>query len=110
MMGAEYIMPIGSNLGLTIAADVIYSAEYFTSLTLDPATIQDAYTKINARVALGGQDQQWEVALVGRNLTDETVVSYSGDTPLARNLFGARSNYGFVDMPLGLALEVSYQF
>lgn len=79
-------------------------------MTLDPATIQDSYTKLNARVALSGIDRNWELALVGRNLTDETVVGYTGDTPLARNLFGARSYYGFVDPPLGVALEASYRF
>ncbi len=110
VLGATYSLPLGNSLNLTFAADVLYSAKYLTSLTLDPATEQDAYTKVNARVALGGVNQQWEIAVVGRNLTDETVVSYSGDTPLARNLFGARSYYGFVDMPRGVALEVSYQF
>ena len=48
--------------------------------------------------------------LIGRNLTDETVVGYSGDTPLSNRLFGARSYYGFVDPPLGVALEASYRF
>jgi len=110
VVGAQYGIPVGSNLRLTIGADVVYSAEFLTSLTLDPATKQDAFTKVNARVALGGETQQWEVALIGRNLTDETVVGYSGDTPLARNLFGARSYYGFVDPPRGVALEASYRF
>jgi iron complex outermembrane recepter protein len=110
VVGATYSLPLGNSLNLSFAADVMYSASYLTSLTLDPRTEQDAYTKLNARVSLGGVNQQWEVALIGRNLTDETVVGYSGDTPLARNLFGARSYYGFVDMPRGVAVEVSYQF
>ena len=109
VIGGEYGIPVGG-LNLTIGADVVFSSSYITSLTLDPATIQDSYTKLNARVALSGIDRNWELALVGRNLTDETVVGYTGDTPLARNLFGARSYYGFVDPPLGVALEASYRF
>ena len=110
VVGAQYSIPLGSSLHLTLAADVIYSSEFLTSLTLDPATKQDAFTKVNARVAVGGESQQWEVALIGRNLTDETVVGYSGDTPLSNRLFGARSYYGFVDPPRGVALEASYKF
>jgi iron complex outermembrane recepter protein len=110
VIGAQYGMAVGSNLRLTFGADVVYSSEFLTSLTLDPATQQDAFTKINARIALGGESQQWEVALIGRNLTDETVVGYSGDTPLSNRLFGARSYYGFVDPPLGVAFEASYRF
>ena len=110
MVGAEYGVSIGSNLRLTFGADIVYSAKFLTSLTLDPATEQDAFTKVNARIALSGDTQEWEVALVGRNLTDETVVGYSGDTPLASRLFGARSYYGFVDPPRGVALEASYRF
>jgi outer membrane receptor protein involved in Fe transport len=111
VVGAEYGMAVGDAMRLTFAADLTYSSKYLTSLTLDPATEQDAYTKLNARVALsGGADQQWEVALLGRNLTDETVVGYSGDTPLAKNLFTARSYYGIVDPPRAIALEASYKF
>ncbi len=51
-----------------------------------------------------------KLALVGRNLTDETVVSYAGDTPLANRLFRARSYYGFVDQPMGIALEARLKF
>ena len=110
VVGAEYGVSIGSKLRLTFGADVVYSAKFLTSLTLDPATEQDAFTKVNARVALAGESQQWEVALIGRNLTDATVVGYSGDTPLASRLFGARSYYGFVDPPRGIALEAGYRF
>lgn len=110
VLGAAYSMSLGQSLDLTLAADLTYSDDYITSLTLDPATIQDAYTKLNARIALGGVENEWEIALVGRNLTDETVVGYSGDTPLSSRLFGARSYYGFVDMPRGIAVEASYRF
>jgi outer membrane receptor protein involved in Fe transport len=110
VVGGEYLMPIGDSLNLTLGADVVYSSKFLTSLTLDPATEQEAYTKVNARIALGGVENQWEVAVVGRNLTDETVVGYSGDTPLSSRLFGARSYYGFVDMPRGIAVEGSYRF
>ncbi len=110
VLSANYSWPISNNLRLTTAADLTYSSEFLQSLTLDPAATQDAFYKVNARIALADVDGRWEVALVGRNLTDETTVSYAGDTPLASRLFSARSYYGFTDPPLGLALEGLIRF
>jgi iron complex outermembrane recepter protein len=109
VVSAEYDWHIGS-LKLATTADVVYSAKYLQSLTLDPANTQAAYTKVNARVSLGNDDRSWELALVGKNLTDKTTVSYAGDTPLAAALFNARSYYGFVDVPRSIALEGSFRF
>ena len=71
---------------------------------------QDAYAKLNARLALGAQSGRWELAFIGRNLTDEKTISYSGDTPLAGSTFFARSYYGFTDPPRTLALEAMFRF
>jgi outer membrane receptor protein involved in Fe transport len=110
VVSADYAWPIGDRLLLTTTADLVYSDDYLTSLTLDPATTRDSFTKINARIALGSAENHWELALVGRNLTDETTISYSGDTPLASRLFRARSYYGFVDSPRSIAIEGTVRF
>jgi hypothetical protein len=47
---------------------------------------QPAYTRPDARLSPGSQDRRCQVALVGRNLTDETVVTFGGDAPLAGTL------------------------
>jgi outer membrane receptor protein involved in Fe transport len=110
VFGAEYRWLVGDGLKVNAAADLVYSSKYLQSLTLDPNTTQDAYTKLNARVSFGDAEDRWEVAVVARNLTDKTTVSYAGDTPLAARLFSARSYYGFVDMPRSVAVEASLKF
>ncbi len=110
VVSLDYHWPLSATLQMRSGVDVLHSSDYLTSLTLDPASTQSQYTKLNARLALGDADRRWEVALVGRNLTDKTVVSYSGDTPLSQRLFGARSYYGFVDPPRSLAIEASLRF
>jgi iron complex outermembrane receptor protein len=54
----------------------------------------------------------WEVALVGRNLTDETVINYGGNTPLAGTLTQGTGNsyYGFVQAPTSVGLQAVYRF
>jgi outer membrane receptor protein involved in Fe transport len=109
VLSAEYTWPIGE-LELSAGVDAAYSADYLTSLTLDPNSKQDAYTKVNARLALAGADKKWELALIARNITDEKVVSYSGEAPLSGSIFGARSYYGFVDPPRTVAIEGTFRF
>jgi iron complex outermembrane recepter protein len=110
VLGANYKWNVGDNLGVNFGVDLLRSSKYLQSLTLDPANTQSAYTKVNARLALAGAEDRWELALIGRNLTDKTTVSYAGDTPLAQRLFQARSYYGFVDPPRSVAIEARVKF
>ena len=109
-VSAEYSWPVGDRFTLKTTADLVHSSSYLQSLNLDPVATQEAYSKLNARIALGGADGHWELAVVGRNLTDKTTVSYAGDTPLAFRLFRARSYYGFVDPPRSVAIEAKLKF
>jgi iron complex outermembrane receptor protein len=110
VIGGNYAWTLPSGLALSAGMDLVYSSKYLQSLTLDPVTTQSSFTKLNARVALISPNSKWEVALLGRNLTDRTTVSYAGDAPLAARLFGARSYYGFVDPPRSIAVEVKLQY
>lgn len=110
VISTEYTQLVGDSMRFRGIVDVLHSSDYITSLTLDPASVQKAYDKINGRLSIGGVNDRWELALVGRNLTNEKVLSYSGDTPLASKLFGARSYYGFVDPPRSVAIEYELKF
>jgi outer membrane receptor protein involved in Fe transport len=109
VLSAEYAWNLGL-LVLRATADMVYSDDYLQSLNLDPVLVQDAYTKFNGRVSLGDADDRWQLALVGRNLTDRTTMTYAADSPLAFKLFGARSYYGMVDQPRALAIEARVRF
>lgn len=106
----DYRWDLAGGMELHAVLDAVYSSKFLQSLTLDPVTTQKAFAKLNARISLGDINDHWQVALVGRNLTDKTTVSYAGDTPLSQRLFNARSYYGFVDAPRSLAVEASLKF
>jgi len=108
-LGLDLYAPIGSSLEFRAALDINFTDEYFTAQNNDPLTIQDSYAKINLRLALGGQDGRWEVAILGRNLTDEVVVPYTNPVPLA-SLFGANSHYAFIERPRSIAVQASVRF
>ena len=79
--GSLYIdvaAPFGSNgLQFLGGVDLSYSSDYLTNGTLDPLGRQDSFTKVNARVGVGGADGKWHVSLVGKNLSEEAVNNFT---------------------------------
>ena len=106
----DWYAHVGSKLQLTSTLETVYSGAYFPQATLDPATEQDSYAKLNARIALASQDGTWEIALLGRNLTDEVVTGYAADIPLAARTFGAPSYGSFVAPPRSVAVQALFRF
>jgi outer membrane receptor protein involved in Fe transport len=80
-MGLNYTTAITDRLNLRLGTSIYHSSEYFTSSTADPLTIQSDYTKIDARIALASSENTWELALIGNNLTDETISNVRIDVP-----------------------------
>lgn len=94
------------NGGLT----VLFSDEYSPAQNLDPVVQQDAYQKVNMRLAVGDIDGVWEVALLAKNIFDEEIITYANDVPLSTSQFGSSTYYGFVERPRSVALQFRYQF
>lgn len=109
-LGLEHSHALGALLLIT-TVDLLYSDDYYTTPNLDPsdAVIQDAFVKVNLRIALtNGAD--WELALLGKNLTDEETVRYAADTPLAVGTLKAAGHYGFPTEPRTISLQGTYRF
>ena len=106
----DFRFPIGSSLELSALVDLFYKGDHHTSGTFDPKLIQDAYTKVNARIALGAESGRWEIAVLGRNLTDEDVLQFGGDAPLAGSTFGAQANYSFWAQGRTLSVQGTLRF
>ena len=109
-LAVDWFVDLGSTLRLATTLETVYSGAYYPQATLDPATRQDSFAKFNARVALSPQSGNWEIALLGRNLSDEIVTGYAADIPLAARTFGAPSYGSFVAPPRSVALQARYSF
>ncbi|MEH6519234.1 MAG: TonB-dependent receptor [Halioglobus sp.] len=110
-LSADWRRPIG-NMELRAGLDVNYMDSYLYAANLDPATKQDAYAIWNGRIALASASDTWEIAVLGRNLSDETVLNFGGNTPLASTLTsgGGNSYYAFANRPRNIAVQLSYNF
>lgn len=102
---ADYSHQITDNWLLSARVDVNYKDEFFTDGDLDPASLQDAYTKIDARVGLSTLDDRWEVAVFGRNLTDEATLTASLDAPLSAGIMAS-----WIEEPRVIGVQLRHSF
>lgn len=109
--GLSYDGILENGWGYGIALDGIYSDEYNASGFANPHAMRDSYTTLNASLYLAGVDDRWQVQLLGKNLTDEHIVSGVVDgpsTPLPGGEYA--DQLGFTSLPRTLAVQLSYRF
>lgn len=102
----EYYVELSDSIELKTGIDIIHKSEYYTNADLNPFTKQDAFTKLNARISFLSTNGTWQVALLAKNITDETTINYSSDMPL----IGAGFYNVKVDPGRSLSLQLSYNF
>jgi outer membrane receptor protein involved in Fe transport len=110
VLTADIHFPVMNDYEISSVTDLFYTSKYDASSTYDPALVQDGYATINTRLAFGPQDGGWQIAFLGKNLTDEQFLQYGGDTPLAGSTFGAKSNYSFFSQGRTLWVQARADF
>lgn len=105
----DYQRPAFGSLQFGAAIDYFFTSKYDASATFDPALVQDDYGTLNARLSLGAESGSWQVALLAKNITDNQVLSFGGDTPLASTL-GAKSNYAFYGPGTSYTIQALLRF
>jgi outer membrane receptor protein involved in Fe transport len=105
-----YSTMVNKDIEFRGGVDFVFTGSYNSSQNLDPSQEQDAYVKSNVRLSLGDVTKGWEAAFLVKNLTDETVISYSNDTPLSSSIFGSTGHYGFIETPRTYAIQATYRW
>jgi outer membrane receptor protein involved in Fe transport len=109
-LAIDWVQPLTNSLELRTTADMFATDGYFLAPTLDPNQVQDSYAKFNLRVAVGDPGNRWEVAVLGKNLTDKHVVSMGVTTPLSFSTFGAYSQANIVGEGRTFAVQGRFNF
>jgi iron complex outermembrane recepter protein len=101
---AAYYMYLGeyqlkTNIGLN------YNSKAYRQDDLDPHSLSQARTLVDASLVLAPAQGKWELALIGKNLTNKQYFDFVNDTPLFP---GAHS---FIpQVPRSLTLSFRYKF
>jgi outer membrane receptor protein involved in Fe transport len=101
----DYYADFTENTVLGIRVDALYVDDFVYNLTYADPLTQDSYVKWNARLSLASADDRWELALVGKNLTDETTESFGGNTFLSPGAY-----FGNVDAPRQIFFNATWRF
>ena len=87
--GFNYETSVGSGFKIGLSGNVTYSDAYFTDTADTPGGKQPSYTLLDASLRFGADDDSWEVAFIGRNLTNEYYFVRSSDSPFSGSNPGA---------------------
>jgi len=114
-MGGRYEMPVGGDLRFAIAADGHYSDGYNPSGFANPLAVMGSYWTLDASLRFGREDRRWDVALLGKNLTNTFYVSGVVDGPSTGTQGGSANSkfadqLGFGNVPRTVMLEISTRF
>lgn len=99
----RYELPLGGWLAAA-QADAHYSDETYKEATNDPLIKSGEYTVVNGRLAFMPGERTWELALWGRNLTDEQYVVQGADISA---FFVGNRNY---NAPRTVGAELTWTF
>jgi iron complex outermembrane recepter protein len=111
-IAADFDYPVSETLQIAFNVNADISSSYSAGNILDTFTRQGGFAKIGARLALGTIDDGWEIALVGRNLTNERIILTAGQLPLSTTLTGGQGTAysGIFDRPRNIAVQAGFKF
>lgn len=112
-LSLNYQAPVGGRMVLDGSVSARYSSDYFLNGLSNPIAVQDAYTSLDATLALRSSNGRWEIALIGKNLTDEYMITSAVDAPNTGANTGlstavAADQYGTPEPPRTIAVQFTY--
>jgi iron complex outermembrane recepter protein len=113
--GSSYDIPLGGNLVLSLSGDGRYSSGYFASSFAMPLSRQNAYVSIDASARVKTVDDRWELALIGRNLSNHFIVTGAVDGPNTGSGTGTAAGriadeVGYVSLPRTVAIQLTWRY
>lgn len=67
--------------------------------------IENAFTKIELSASLAGEDGQWKISLIGKNIINKTTINYEGTASIYTG-----SYWSNVDVPRQIFLTAEYNW
>lgn len=98
-------MPLfNTGINLLVGLDALYQGEHFTDTDNDPFSLQEATTKINARLGLKEEQGRWSLVFNAKNLTEEKENVLTLDQPLISG------NYVYASLPDETSYHLDFRY
>ncbi|NJC32884.1 outer membrane receptor protein involved in Fe transport [Sphingomonas jejuensis] len=113
--GVAYERPVAAGLVGAASVDTRYSSDYLGSPFGNPVTRQPDYWALDASLRVRSDDDRWQVALIGKNLTNEFWITGALDG--SSTGFGTGTNNarpsdqrGFANVPRTVQLQLTMRY
>jgi outer membrane receptor protein involved in Fe transport len=107
-VGFGYSLPIMDGMKLGFDGRASYSGKFWANTTNNPLARQDEYIRVDGGMRFYRDDDSWEIALIGRNLTNERYAVYATDKPGGPSTGG--QILGVVNRPREILLQGTVRF
>ncbi|MDB5702297.1 MAG: TonB-dependent receptor [Sphingomonadales bacterium] len=109
--GFNFETPVGDSVKFAVNGNVAYVSSYLTDSSSAPNGRQPSYTLFDATARIAGADDRWELALIGRNLTDKYYIVASSLVPFAAGPPGALlDRFSTLSRGREIMLRASFKF
>jgi outer membrane receptor protein involved in Fe transport len=103
--GGDYLLELGPDWRLDLAADASYNSSYVVDETQNPLGVQDAFWKMNASVKLSPTNGHYAISLIARDLNNAYYRIYQSDNSASPYAFT-----GYFNRPREIVLQAEYHF
>ncbi|MFS0736832.1 TonB-dependent receptor [Sphingomonas sp. 1P06PA] len=114
-LGASYLAPVSGGMSFGASIDARYSDDYLGSPLGNPFTRQPSYVTLDATARLLFDDERFELALIGKNLTNKYIFTGAVDAPSTGSGTGTAAGVvadqrGYVSPPRTVQAQLTYRF
>ena len=114
-LGVNYDAKLPGGLTLGMGVDARYSDSYLATAFGNPATLQDSYVNLDATLRLRTENERWELALIGKNLTNRWYATGGTDAPNTGSGTGGTTGVladqiGFATLPRTVMVQATFKY
>jgi outer membrane receptor protein involved in Fe transport len=113
-LGFDYDRVVGG-FRYGVSGNAKFSGAYFVSPFGNSVDRQDSYVTLDAALRFGDEEGHWEVAFIGKNLTNEYILTYGQDAPSTGAGTGTAAGvpadqFGFALAKRTVAVQFTYRY
>lgn len=111
----NYETAVGTGLKAGLSTNLRFSDSYLVSPFGNPVDRQGSYAMLDASLRFGAESDRWQLALIGKNLTNRYVLTYGQDAPSTGSGTGTAAGvpadqFGFPLPPRTVALQATFRY